>query len=81
MFNVNSAFCTTAFGGLKLNPKGVCSFEKCNLVMSSIYAVWWSKEDRGLDGKNYNAKQAAEVARVLSEQRLHLMQNFSLPVS
>ena len=49
--------------------------------MSSIYAVWWSKEDRGLDGKNYNAKQAAEVARVLSEQRLHLMQNFSLPVS
>ena len=49
-------------------------------MTSGIYAVWWSKTHRGLEGKTYNAKQAAEVARRLSEQRLDLMQNFSLPV-
>ena len=70
-------FCTTAFGGLKLNPKGDCSFETCNHVTSSIYAVWWSK---GKADQSYWANQAAEVGRVLSEQRLDLMQNFSLPV-
>ena len=74
MFNVNCTFCTT---DLKLNPKGDCTFETCNHVTSSIYAVWWSKEK---GDQTFWANQAADVGRVLSEQRMDLMQNFSLPV-
>ena len=61
-----------------MNPKGDCSLSTCNYVIAGIYAVWWSKEKAD---QAYWTDKAAEVAGVLSEQRLDLMQNFSLPVS
>ena len=65
------------FEGLQLNPKGDCTLETCNRVTSGIYAVWWRK-----DRPNQNdwANKAAKVGQTLSEQRLDLMENFSLSV-
>ena len=70
-------FCA-AIEGLELNPKGDCSRETCHHVIAGIYAVWWSKEK---EGQAHWADKAVEVGQILSEQRLDLMQNFSLPVS
>lgn len=70
-------FCA-AIEGLELNPKGDCSLETCHHVIAGIYAVWWSKEK---EEQTYWADKAVEVGQMLSQQRLDLMQNFSLPVS
>ena len=62
---------------LTLNPKGDCTLETCNYVITSIYVVWWGKN---VDNQEYWQRKAVEVGKTLSEQRLDLMENLHLPV-